>query len=233
MAERFYTGIGSRETPKSILALMEEIAFFLCDARWVLRSGAAPGADSAFERGALLARPRYGGANRPIQVWLPWPGFEDRPEGNGWDYLVGSSKDTEIAERFHPAWDKCSQGARKLHTRNVGQILGQRIVNYGSENDPDPEVYEYREPKSRFVICWTEGGRGQGGTGQALRIARHYGVPIFDLGLPKVEARLREASGPVAIGGRSGVPVGLREPRGTYYREPDPMNRNWMPSVAS
>lgn len=192
MTERFYTGIGSRQTPGPILALMQALAMMLCDEKWVLRSGAAPGADSAFEQGALLARPQYGGANTPIQIWLPWPGFEGRPEGNGWDYRIGGGGgDEEIAERFHPAWDKCSQGARKLHTRNVAQILGSRIVHYGSENDPDPEVYETREPMSKFVICWTKGGRGQGGTGQALRIAIRYGVPVFDLGLPKVEARLR------------------------------------------
>jgi hypothetical protein len=191
MRERFYTGIGSRETPLPILVLMQGLGNLLCELGWVLRSGAAPGADTAFESGALTRRPKYGGANRPIQIWLPWPGFEKRPEGNGWDYVVGSPKDEEIAERFHPAWHKCSQGAKKLHTRNVGQILGQRIVNYGSENDPDPEVYEYREPVSEFVICWTPGGKGGGGTGQALRIAKHYEVPIFDLGLPAVEERLR------------------------------------------
>jgi hypothetical protein len=187
----FYTGIGSRETPASILALMEEIGFFLCEKKWVLRSGAAPGADSAFERGALAAKPSYGAANCPIQVWLPWPGFEGRPEGNGWDYRVGHPADEEIAERFHPYWGRCSQGARKLHTRNVAQILGSRITHYGSVNDMDPEIVEYREPVSKFVLCWTPGGLGGGGTGQAIRIAKHYGVRVFDLGKPEVEARLR------------------------------------------
>ena len=35
---------------------------------------------------------------------------------------------------------------------------------------------------SDFVICWTKGGKGQGGTGQALRLARDYNIPIFDCG---------------------------------------------------
>jgi hypothetical protein len=188
----FYAGIGSRTTPEPILALMKALAIMLCDEGWVLRSGGAPGADTAFEEGALQARPVYGAANTPIQIWLPWPRFSNRPEGNGWDYRVGSPKDMEIAERFHPNWAACKPGARKLHARNVAQILGSRIVNYGSENDPDPEIVEYREPVSSFVICWTEGGRGQGGTGQALRIAEAYNVPIFDLGIPAVEARLRK-----------------------------------------
>jgi hypothetical protein len=192
MTERFYTGIGSRETPEPILALMKALAMLLCDEKWVLRSGAADGADSAFEAGALQARPKYGGANRPIQIWLPWANFEGRPQGNGWDYLIGHPEDEEIAERFHPNWAACERGARKLHIRNVGEILGQRGVHYGSVNDPDPEVYEYREAVSKFVICWTPEGKGGGGTGQALRIARAYDVPIFDLAIPAVEARLRK-----------------------------------------
>ena len=195
MSERFYTGIGSRDTPGPILELMEALAFMLCGSGsrpdWVLRSGAAPGADSAFERGALRAKPSYGAANRPIQIWLPWTNFEGRPDGNGWDYVLGHSADEPIAKQFHPNWAACSQGARKLHTRNVGQILGTRIMHYGSENDPDPEVFEYREPLSRFVVCWTPNGSRQGGTGQALRIANWYRIPIFDLGIPEVEARLR------------------------------------------
>lgn len=31
-------------------------------------------------------------------------------------------------------------------------------------------------------ICWTKNGSGQGGTGQALRIAKAYNIPIFDAG---------------------------------------------------
>jgi hypothetical protein len=34
-----------------------------------------------------------------------------------------------------------------------------------------------------FVICWTPQGKGAGGTGQALRIARDLKIPIYDLGL--------------------------------------------------
>ena len=33
------------------------------------------------------------------------------------------------------------------------------------------------------VICWTEGGRGEGGTGQALRLAKMLNIPIIDYGV--------------------------------------------------
>ncbi len=32
-----------------------------------------------------------------------------------------------------------------------------------------------------FVVCWTIGGKISGGTGQALRIAKDLGIPIFNL----------------------------------------------------
>jgi hypothetical protein len=45
-------------------------------------------------------------------------------------------------------------------------ILGKRL------NDP-----------VSLVICWTEGGKPKGGTAQGIRIAEHYGIPVFNLGI--------------------------------------------------
>lgn len=56
-------------------------------------------------------------------------------------------------------------GAKKLQARNSHQVLGLDL------NTP-----------SDFIICWTKGGKGIGGTGQALRIAKAYNIPIFDCG---------------------------------------------------
>jgi predicted Rossmann fold nucleotide-binding protein DprA/Smf involved in DNA uptake len=46
-----YAGIGSRSTPPETLPLIESIAARLAEKGWVLRSGGADGADSAFEKG--------------------------------------------------------------------------------------------------------------------------------------------------------------------------------------
>jgi predicted Rossmann fold nucleotide-binding protein DprA/Smf involved in DNA uptake len=48
---KYYAGIGSRETPKEICNKMTEIASLLEKQDFVLRSGGANGADSAFEKG--------------------------------------------------------------------------------------------------------------------------------------------------------------------------------------
>lgn len=77
-----------------------------------------------------------------------------------------------MAAKYHPSWAKCGEYARKLHARNCYQILGRTL------DDP-----------SRFVCCWTPDGslgdttQATGGTGQALRIAKAYKIPIFNLAL--------------------------------------------------
>ena len=74
----------------------------------------------------------------------------------------------EIAENFHPNWGRLSQGAQKLQARNSHQVLGQNL-----------------ETPSSFIVCWTEGGKGSGGTGQAIRIAKHHGIKVIDFGVFK------------------------------------------------
>lgn len=44
-------------------------------------------------------------------------------------------------------------------------------------------------------MCWTPEGKITGGTGQALRIAKHYEIPILNFGsnsLDKIEQDLME-----------------------------------------
>ena len=150
----YYAGIGSRETPYEVLEYFTNIAAYFSSKGFILRSGGAGGADKAFENGC----DRVNGVK---EVYLPWRNFE-RSDSN---LVVSNIKAFEIAESFHPNWIRLSDGAKKLQARNSHQVLGFNL-----------------ESPSNFIICWTKGGKGQGGTGQALRIARHYDIPIFDAG---------------------------------------------------
>lgn len=147
---KYYTGIGSRQTPVDVLTHMTNLSKFLEKFNYVLRSGGASGADSAFEKGV----------NYTKEIYLPWKGF------NGNDSLKYNLSDESynIAKNFHPNWSSLSPGAKKLHARNVYQVLGKNLDN-----------------PSDFVICWTPDGKDSGGTGQALRIAKHYNVKIYNL----------------------------------------------------
>lgn len=165
---KIYAGIGSRETPEDVLQKMKVIGHQLGYHGWRLRSGHAPGADKAFEEGCKMV----GGK---MEIYLPWDGFEGARQDNehyftGFKSVELEQSATHIAAHFHPAWHRCSQGAKKMHTRNVQQVFGRDLV----------------QPVD-LVICWTKGGRRAGGTGQALRVAANYEIPIFDLAVYSVQ----------------------------------------------
>lgn len=156
-----YTGIGSRQTPESHLHAMQNIGAALAQRGWLLRSGHAPGADQAFEIGCLSRDGKK-------EIFLPWDGFENAPH-NDPDYITPnfSANVMQLASEIHPAWNKCNPWVKKLHARNINQVIGP--------NDHTPVL-------SDLVICATKNASGTGGTGQAIRLANRLGIPVFDLG---------------------------------------------------
>jgi len=197
-----YAGIGSRETPEDICALMTQIARALEERGFRLRSGGAGGADLAFEHGTSKPDQR--------EIYIPWKGFNDstsryfpawasekeveaeikrirfsfdprkpvQPIGRDMTPVEITARAQLIAAAFHPAWDRCSQGAKRLHTRNVHQVLGMNLM----------------EP-SRYVLAWTRDGGPTGGTGQAIRIANAHGIPVLNLHNSFVRTGIRRALG--------------------------------------
>lgn len=160
-----YAGIGSRETPAGALRSMSAIASTLEDRGLILRSGGAPGADQAFEAGVSKEAAK--------EIYLPWRLFEFNPSPR----FEISQAALDMAAKYHPAWYRCTPAAKKLHARNCYQVLGEDL-----------------KTPSLFVVCWTRGGLGGGGTGQAIRIARAHDVPVFDLGMYHHAHVMREIS---------------------------------------
>lgn len=163
----YYAGIGSRQTPDNILEVMTSVASALEKLGFILRSGGAGGADLAFELGVQDV------ANK--EIYLPWPGFnsEERFKLLGNRALHGKihnihpavqKQAQQMAAKYHPAWHRCSQGAKKLHARNCHQALGRDL-----------------KTPSAFCVCWTKNGQASGGTGQALRIFKDRNIPIYNL----------------------------------------------------
>lgn len=176
-----YAGIGARQTPPEILGWMSQLGAYLGRRGYVLRTGRAAGADTAFEKGCDAV----GG---PKEIFLPWPGynntarftFRDRrgKESSPPCSLYPSGPAFRLAAKHHPNWGACTQGVRKLHARNCHVLLGSDLA-----------------APVDFVICWTKDGKTVGGTGQALRLAYRHKIPIYNLALPlqreELKARLR------------------------------------------
>lgn len=161
-----YAGIGSRRTPKDVLKLIDLFAMAV-GPDTVLRSGCADGADKRFAFGSTLG---YG----LVETYVPWEKFCGCDRG-----FLPLPAAFEIAEYYHPNYHSLRPGAQRLHARNSHQILGRRL--------DDPVA---------FVVCWTpDGSTGRttaktGGTGQAIRIAADYDIPIKNLARPEHRAEI-------------------------------------------
>ena len=97
---RYYAGIGSRKTPSDILDIMTQTAEYMRDLGWILRSGGAEGADTAFEKGA-----------------------GDLKEIFTAHSYIGSEAMATV-DKYHPAPQHLSAYVRKLMARNAMQIFG-------------------------------------------------------------------------------------------------------------
>lgn len=122
--------------------------------------------------------------------WFAQQGFMMRSGGangadkaceEGWDRIPDAARGVKeiytaekpleawwiaCAEHFHPNWPACTEYARKLHARNTPIVLGPN---------------ENLAHKSDAVVCWTKNGKDHGGTGQGIRIANHFQIPVFNL----------------------------------------------------
>lgn len=162
-----YAGVGSRETPGNTIIKMQRIATYLSkeyDA--ILRSGGAVGADSAFETGCDKVR-----GKKEIFYAKEYQN-KIKPSKEAWEEAE------RIASKIHPAWERCSEYAKKLHSRNCFQILGADL------NSP-----------VEFVVCYAKedsNGNPQGGTRTAIMLARECNISVYNLFVPGRTEDLRK-----------------------------------------
>jgi hypothetical protein len=156
---RAYAGIGNRDTPEFYLSKMRKIAALMELRGYVLRSGGADGADTAFYDGLVNK------ANS--EVFVPWDGFNNN--------LIKANIPPEafrIAENFVRNFQDIPQSVQKLFARNVQQVLGKNL-----------------DSPSEFIICYTRDGYTgpndrsfhTGGTKVAIDIAASMNIPVFNL----------------------------------------------------
>ena len=170
---KIFAGIGSRKTPPEVCEIFAILSSQLCSKGWTLRSGRAEGADKSFEYGAR-------GVRGSCEIYLPnkhkHTSIEQitREHPEPWDQTRYIDEVTGcvlgckvIARLLHPNGKNLSPEVLELHARNTYQILGQDLNT--------PVMWLYAGLRA--------GGRGEGGTGQALRLAKMLNIPIIDYGV--------------------------------------------------
>lgn len=215
-----YAGIGSRETPMEVLELMTKASTWLGARGYTLQSGGAIGADMAFEGKAYpktLTAGSYDVVNKKGKVVLKagevvkigskkytdaYYAFKDKATkgsivGSDWSEKVNvpntksfssfdvvnnkfgnANKVRVIANELHPSSEGLNQWAEALMARNTYQIFGSNL---------DTPV--------DFVLFYAKEGKGirpEGGTGQAVEMARLKGIPTVNMADENWRAKLQE-----------------------------------------
>src|SRR6185312_1327837 len=143
---KYFAGIGSRKCPPEICELMHGIGYKLASMDWVLRSGGADGADTAFQNGVqdYCTKNNLAFSMRQ-EIYLPWIGFRDMSiypgKGIYWVDPAENNKIEALARIYHPRFNELGRGAKKLIMRNGHQILGKDLTS-----------------PTNMVICWTRDG---------------------------------------------------------------------------
>lgn len=161
---KYYSGVGSRETPLEIGYIMSQIAYKLAKQNYILRSGGALGADKFFEYGCDAAKGKK-------EIYRP------EKELNGNNIKRNIKEVTEVLKYDHINYNFLKEYTQLLFRRNVNQILGDSLEN------------EYL--KSSFCIFWTPIlEKRQGGTRIVARIADKYHIPLFNLSDPIIKQKM-------------------------------------------
>ncbi|URC22724.1 hypothetical protein KASHIRA_01500 [Serratia phage vB_SmaM-Kashira] len=194
----YYTGIGSRDIPAEVVSIMEDAGYRLAKMGWVLRSGKADGSDAAFQRGMqkYVIDSGISDYKRLAEIYIPWDNFTG---GQGlrdhWDISLNqidilfpehSAMRKEWMSEVHPAPERLSQGAEKLHLRNVHQVFG-------------PNLTDAFINQSKFVLYYAKEdkkGNPKGGTATAVNLAKKTGIRVLNLlnqeGRDKLESFLKQ-----------------------------------------
>ncbi len=101
---KYYAGIGARNTPDNVLIQMAILSAALEADGYVLRSGGAAGADSAFSDGTAFTK-------REI-----------------WTAVDCTFEAEKLASKYHPNWNACNPSVRRLHGRNSMIMLGRHLT---------------------------------------------------------------------------------------------------------
>lgn len=179
----YYTGIGSRNIPDEVIGVMEDAAYRLAKMGWVLRSGKADGSDAAFQRGMQRYAKDVGlnFSQHLAEIYIPWGKFKGGSGlGDYWDITLDKIDSLypehiqmrkEWMSEVHPAPERLSQGAEKLHLRNVHQVFGANLSD-AYLNQSKFVLYYAKEDKK---------GNPKGGTATAVNLAKKQGVRVLNL----------------------------------------------------
>ena len=154
MDSTIYYTIAGDYAPAGFNKLFYNISSYFAKKDMVLRTSGSKGIGSDAIKGCDDNQGQY-------DAFVPWDGYNKIP------ICYELTKEAfDIAEAFNGKYSTMSQTNRKILAAMSYQVLGDDLIS-----------------PSDFVICYSNRGKGKGGNvGHLIKIAKAYGVPIFDIG---------------------------------------------------
>lgn len=149
----FYSGIGSRKTPKEICSLISLIGKKLEERKWILRSGAALGADQAFEK---FVKNKYIYTVKNFDFSEP-------------NYSFCKTELLSVLDKKF-SLDSYSPYCQVLLLRDINQVLGS------FKTSPEHSKFLITWTKSENY-----NDSSIGGSRIAIRCALKYGIKVYNL----------------------------------------------------
>ena len=161
-----YAGVGKRMVPQAVLRECRRLGEYLAKLGWTLRSGGADGCDLAFEVGCDLVNGDkeiylVERLHSKLSNWAEEMKINPRPEGRTFEI---SPLAYDIAMEHHPVPDRLGYYAKQLMARNSHIVLGADL-----------------QSPVDMLVCYLYPSARHGGTKQSVRLANHYGIPVFNL----------------------------------------------------
>jgi hypothetical protein len=162
-----YVGTGNSNPPQEIKEKIQRLAKLLEEHGYVLRTGGMDGPEDIFEKSV-----------RNKELILPWKGFANKE--SKLTYNTPSAQG--IAKLYHDNYDKMKLPVQAFLAKNVRLLYGDKLKS-----------------PALFMLCWSEDGaetlrektNRTGSVGHAIQIAYSMRIPIFNLGKPDTEERLK------------------------------------------
>lgn len=164
-----YVVYANSNPPVEIIEKFKSLAIYLESIGFTVRIGGNnDGVDQAVED-----------VTKNKELILPWKEFNGKESPYTW--AIPASE--HIAKQFSPIYDSMKDGVKKFLARNARLIMGQKMRS-----------------KACFLLCWSEDGAEtkrelnarSGFIQHPVAIANGALVPVFNLGKPDAEQRLRQ-----------------------------------------
>lgn len=162
-----YVATGNQDAPPHILDKFTAIVKELEQRGYTMRNGGMKGPEDVCERNTVRQ-----------EIHLPWKGFDEKDS----KFTFTTNHAKELAGKFQPGYDGLKPVIQTFLAKNVRMIMGKDLKS-----------------PALFMIIWSEDGADSletktartGNVGHPIAIADALKIPVFNLGNPQSEQRLK------------------------------------------